>query len=186
MKRFLLLTIILFSANYISAQTFGLKTGLTLSNFSGVNNLNNPESKAGIIFGITSEYGEESIKFNPELIFNQKGSKNDIQLNSIDLNLKGKFYFNDEISFNFGPSVGYIINGKSNSPDDNGLEQWNIIEEWQSWNRIDYSVAFGFSYKLNDLLSFEYSYALGISSLLKDENLKNSSSNLSVNYIFQY
>jgi len=186
MKRFLLLTIILFSANYISAQTLGLKTGLTLSNFSGVNNLNNPESKVGILFGVTSEYGEESIKFNPELIFNQKGSKNDIQLNSIDLNLNGKFYFNDEISFNFGPSVGYIISGKNYSSDNSGQEQWNIIEDWESWNRINYSVAFGFSYKLNDLVSFEYKYALGISSLLKDENLKNSSSNLSVNYIFQY
>lgn len=186
MKKIFLLLVIISSYNYLPAQTFGLKTGVTLSNFSGVNNLNDPQSKSGILFGFTSEFGEESIKFNPELIFNQKGSKNDIQLNSIDLNLKGKFYFNDEISFNFGPSVGYIINGKSNSSNANGLEEWNLIEDWQSWNRIDFATAFGFSYKLNDLLSFEYSYSLGISSLLKDENLKNSSSNLSVNYIFQY
>ena len=114
-------------------------------------------------------------------MFNQKGSKEQIHLNTLNLALNTNFYFNDEISLNIGPSIGYLLSGQNKNS-----ENWMIIDDWTSWNRLEYSGNFGLSYKLNDLLTLEYMYVLGLSSYLSEGNLKNFSSNIRVSYIFNY
>ena len=181
MKKIIIISLLLFINFSMSSQNIGLKTGLSISNFNKINDFDNTSSRIGISFGVISEYGQSNIRFSPEIMFNQKGSKEQIHLSTLNLALNTNFYFNDEISLNIGPSIGYLLSGQNKNS-----ENWMIIDDWTSWNRLEYSGNFGLSYKLNDLLTLEYMYVLGLSSYKSASNLKNFSSNLRVSYIFNY
>jgi len=193
MKKYTLLALLLSTNIAASAQNFGLKTGLSVANLTTTEsdiNLDN-DARIGVFFGVVSEFGEDNIRFSTELIFNQKGNKNNIHFNCIDLALKGNFYFNDEICLNIGPSIGYLISGEFDGSNTEGAISWEKIPD-DTWsetnNRLDYSACFGISYKMNDLLNIGFSYNVGLSSIFKDDyaDLKTNSSNLSVSYLFNY
>ena len=100
--------------------------------------------------------------------------------------MKGNFYFNDEISLNIGPSLSYLVSGKVETS--NGNTQIKD-DDWDLYNRIDYSSCFGLSYKINDLLNVDFSYSIGFGSITNSDyliDLYSSSSILSVSYIFDY
>ena len=73
MKNIILLFLSLLTLN-LSAQTFGLKGGVALTNFSG-SDVNDAEFRTGFYLGTFLKVGEENIKWSPELIFHQKGSE---------------------------------------------------------------------------------------------------------------
>jgi len=185
MKKFILLSLVCLTSLTISAQNFGLISGVSVANLSSTesNSTIDDDPRIGVFLGVVSEFGDENIKLSTELIFNQKGNDSQINFNSIDLGLKGNFYFNDEICLNIGPSIGYLLSGLA----DSGVSGLEKIDNWDDFNnRLDFSACFGISYKINDLLTAGYSYKTGMSSILSDTDLKTNSSNISIAYIFEY
>ena len=188
MKKNILIFLILFISSNTFAQNFALKSGISLSNLTTydepLEGLEN-DTRTGFVFGFISEIGENNIKYSYGILFNQKGSEQ-LKFNAVDFQLKGNFYFNDEISLNIGPSLSYLVSGKIETL--NGNTQIKD-DDWDLYNRIDYSSCFGLSYKINDLLNVDFSYSIGFGSITNSDyliDLYSSSSILSVSYIFDY
>tara|TARA_Y100000766_G_scaffold151189_1_gene129919 strand:- start:570 stop:1118 length:549 start_codon:yes stop_codon:yes gene_type:complete len=182
MKKSIVFFLITFFCLNASSQNFALKSGLSISNLSSSEVNIESDPRIGIIFGFVSQTGEENIKYSYGLLFNQKGS-NQLKFNAIDLQAKANFFFNDEISLNIGPSISYLVSGEYENT--NGTFQ--KIDDWEGYNnRIDYNACFGLSYKINDLLNVDFSYYMGITSILSESDLKTSSSIISVSYLFDY
>ena len=70
MKNIILLSLSLLTLN-LSAQTFGLKGGMALTNFSGDLTF---DARTGIYLGAFLKMGENNIKWSPEIIFHQNKS----------------------------------------------------------------------------------------------------------------
>ena len=191
MKKTLILIIISLSYTSVFSQNFSLKGGISLSNikYSGddPNVIVDAAVRTGVMFGAVTQFGEDNIKYSTELLFNQKGNKEDIHLNYLDLAFKGNFFFNDEISLNVGPSLSYFLLGEYN--DGQSWKKFND-EMLDDVNSLTYNACFGLSYKINDLLILDYSYVLMLNSILKDTDdvpdLRSSSSIISVSYMFDY
>ena len=64
----------------LSAQSFGLKTGAAMTNFSG-EDAGDVDFQTGFYFGSFMKLGEANIRYSPEVIFHQKGA---VILSSID------------------------------------------------------------------------------------------------------
>lgn len=193
MKKFVFILIFYFINTSIYSQSFSLKSGLSLSNISASQADFDEDLRLGMIFGAVTQFGDDNIKYSAELLFNQRGNKNDLHFNYLDFGFKGNFFFNDEISINVGPSLSYLFSGEFNE-NLTGNQSWAKFDNdyLDDLNRLNYNACLGLLYKINDLLSIEYSYNIMINSIYKElensssSDLKSSSSIISVSYCFNY
>ncbi|MDG2139200.1 MAG: outer membrane beta-barrel protein [Flavobacteriales bacterium] len=194
MKKISILILVFLINTNIYSQNFSLKSGLSISNVSTEATIPDSDPRMGVMFGAVTQYGEDNIRYSGELLFNQRGDKENIHFNYLDLAIKGSFFFNDEISLNIGPSFSYLLDGEYNESitSEESWVKFNDDDYENSINRLNYNACFGLSYKINDLLSIEYSYNIMLASITKEiddgpsDELTSSSSIISISYCFNY
>ncbi len=185
MKKYILVIIFLTVALNTSAQSFGLKGGMAITNFIGddVDDLN-PTSRVGFFLGSFMTLGDGDIAWMPELIFHQKGVKYgfetmqaSITFNYVDFGFNGLFYINDELALAIGPYMGYLASGT----DINGS-----ITDWDDYNRIEFGSNLGATYNINDLLNIDLRYGFAFTDFYDSTSSRNSSIQIGVGYVFAY
>tara|TARA_B100000767_G_scaffold255737_1_gene262175 strand:- start:612 stop:1163 length:552 start_codon:yes stop_codon:yes gene_type:complete len=183
MKKHIIIIVSFLFVSNISAQSFGLKGGFAITNFVGSDSdLLNAESRSGIFLGAFVKVGEGNIEYMPEIIFNQKGAKEDggdgtIVMNYLDLGVSGLFHINDELALVLGPYMGYLASG---------TEDGKSITDWDQTNRIEFGSNLGAIYNINDLLHLDLKYGIGFTDIFDEISMRNSSFQLGVGYIFGY
>ena len=183
MKKYIIIIITFFLVSNISAQSFGLKGGAAIANFVGADADDiKSVSKTGFFLGAFMKLGEGNIEWMPEILFHQKGAKEDggdgsFLVNYIDLGVNGLFHINDEFALSIGPYLGYLASG---TLDDES------INEWDEFNRIEFGSNFGAIYNINDLLHLDLKYGLAFTDMFPYASVRNSSIQIGVGYVFGY
>ncbi|MBC8300472.1 MAG: outer membrane beta-barrel protein [Pelagibacterales bacterium] len=184
MKKYIIIIIVFlaFSLNTY-AQSFGLKGGVAVTNFIGsdANDLD-AESRTGFFLGAFTKLGEGNIEWMPEVLFHQKGAKEDggngsLVGNYIDIGANGLFHINDELALAIGPYLGYAVSGTLDG---------ESITDWDGTNRVEFGSNLGAIYNINDLLHLDVRYGMAFTDMLDDVSIRNSSFQIGVGYVFGY
>ena len=170
----------------LSAQSFGLKTGAAMTNFSG-DDAGDVDFRTGFYFGSFMKLGEANIRYSPEIIFHQKGAvmlssddsiaDNEIKMSYVDIAFNGNFHINDELALVVGPYFAYAVSG-STSDDD--------TMDWDKYNKTEFGANIGASYEINDLFHVDLRYGLAFTDIMEAKTIKNRSIQIGIGYVFAY
>jgi len=198
MKKTIFITLAIFLSMGLSAQSFGLKGGMSHAKVLGGDTGDGIDAITGVVFGMFTQSGDDAIRYTTELNFIRKGfgsSNNSYYydysltqewlMNYIDLAFMGNFHITDEFAINAGPYLGYALSGKM-KVSSNGQSQSQSIDDWDGYNRIEVGGAVGVSYWINDMLFVDGRYAYGFTSILEDIDSYNGVIQVSVGYLFSY
>lgn len=182
MKKYIIVFFSFLLVSNISAQSFGLKGGMALTNFIGSDSeIMNSESRVGLYLGAFIKLGEGNIKWIHEILFHQKGAKQEgsgeIVMNYLDIGFNGLFHINDELALSIGPYLGYLASGTIDG---------ESVSDWSQNNRIEFGSNLGAIYNINDLLHLDLRYGFGFTDVMEDVSLRNSSIQVGIGYIFGY
>jgi hypothetical protein len=180
MKKYILILFALVFSSNISAQSFGLKGGVAITNFIGADTEPDVESRTGFFLGAFMKLGEGNIKWMPEVLFHQKGAEelNESKVkNYLDIGVNGLFHINDELALAIGPYLGYAVSGTT----ENGS-----ISDWDDINRLEFGTNFGVIYNINDLLHLDLRYGIAFTDVYEEVSIRNSSIQIGIGYVFGY
>ena len=183
MKKHLLVIIFLAIALDISAQSFGLKGGLAITNLIGADADDlDQKSRTGFFVGSFMKLGEGNIVWMPEVFFHQKGTQSvegnvKAIFNYIDLGFSGLFHINDELALAIGPYMGYLVSGTTEN---------ESITDWDDLNRIEFGTNLGATYNINDLLNVDFRYGFAFTDVFDATSARNSSIQIGIGYVFAY
>lgn len=175
MKKYLLLAL-LFTAGLtnMNAQSFGIKGGLNFSNLQG-DDADGFKGLTSFHVGAVAELKIfQNLALQPELLFSTQGAEiNDEQykLNYLTLPVMAKFYLNDALSVQAGPTFGVLVS-----------ETDNVVAN--DSNTFDFGLAGGLEYKIVGGLFAQARYGVGFSEMSKDSDVKNSVFQVSLGYLF--
>ncbi|WP_291119219.1 porin family protein [Flavobacterium sp. UBA6135] len=163
----------------------GLKAGGNLSGFTTNDFLNTD------VFGL--QVGAIGvINFNRnfaaqvEVVFNQKGgifeipfsdSNPEVKLNYLSIPLMGKTYLSNNVTFELGPEIGFLLSKSTNT-----IGNFEDLDKIKS---LDLGASAGFSFQFYSGLVIQTRYTYGLSKLVDGSDYKNSTINLSVGYFFK-
>ena len=169
MKRRLLILLCLPMIGF--GQNINFMSGVTISNFTvqDTNSLSTDNSRVGLMCGFSGDiYRSNKKKISSELFYCQKGSKDFFHMNDLNLTIKAHYFFNDKISFNVGPSLSYIISGRTFGKEGS----WRKIEkdDKRYLNLLSYNGSLGLSYNINEVLIIEYGLNISLVNNIKDRN----------------
>ena len=183
----------------LSAQSFGLKTGAAMTNFSG-DDAEGVDFRTGFYFGSFMKLGEANIRYSPEVIFHQKGGlvdqtidaitvSNEIKTNYVDIAFNGNVHINDELALVVGPYFAYAFSG-SISPnlfltDVSGIPSDEQMD-WDKYNKTEFGANIGATYEVNDLFHVDLRYGLAFTDIMEAKTIKNRSIQIGIGYIFSY
>ena len=177
MKKAILLLFATIITLTVSAQTFGLKGGMALTNFSGTTL--EFDTRTGLYLGAFLKMGEENIQWSPEIIFHQKGAttKSDtLSLNYTEMGVNAHFHINDELALTAGPYIGYAATTINKSVDD-----------LKEYNKVEFGANLGASYAINDLFNIDLRYGIGLTDIKDDgSSMQNTSLQVGIGYVFAY
>lgn len=194
----------------INAQKFGAKAGLNIANIKETGEYaESYDNLLGLNIGAVAEFEiTEKFAFQPELLFSMQGAKTSYKedfyygeykgkLNYLNIPLIAKYYFAKGFNVQAGPQIGILLSAKSDYTETEidfiTLEQSTTsgTEDIKKYyNSIDFALAFGAGYKMDNGLFFDARYNLGLTDLAKDRDandngsLKNSVISFSVGYFF--
>jgi hypothetical protein len=183
MKKYILILVSFVFASNISAQSFGLKGGVAITNYIGADaDLLYAKSRTGVFLGAFIKFGEGNIEWMPEVLFHQKGAAQDggdgeLIMNYLDIGVNGLFHINDELALAIGPYMGYAVSG---------THEYGSITDWEYINRIEFGTNFGAIYNINDLLHLDLRYGIAFTDVSKEESVRNSSIQIGIGYVFGY
>lgn len=163
MKKIILSAIAILAFGFVNAQQtrFGIKGGVSLTNFSGDVDTN---TKVGFLVGGFAEIKViERLSIQPELLFSAQGAKyeyigmNDtnLNLNYINVPVLAKFYVTKEFTVEGGPQIGFLVSAK-----DDGEDVKNFYKS------ADFGFNFGAGYNFTDNLSVGLRYTVGLSGVV--------------------
>ena len=183
MKKYIIIIVSFVFASNISAQSFGLKGGVAITNFIGSDaDQLDAESRTGVFLGAFMKLGEGNIEWMPEVLFHQKGAAEDggdgeLIMNYLDIGVNGLFHINDELALAIGPYMGYAVSGTT----ENGS-----ITDWDDINRIEFGSNLGAIYNINDLLHLDLRYGIAFTDVIEEVSIRNSSIQIGIGYVFGY
>lgn len=187
---------LLFMTAAMAQPKIGIRAGVNISkqDFKQGSLTVEPKSKFGFDLAVVSDIPlGEVVSFGPELHWMQKGYKiEDIggpieeltaTFNYLELPLLIKFNFGETAKFFVmgGPSVGYLLDGRTEDNDGNKEDL-----ELDDVNRIELGAHLGAGIGVGPLV-FDIRYILGISNLAKDipdTEIHNTSFGGGVSYMF--
>ena len=205
MKRIILLTAITVLAVTAKAQittTLGIKAGV---NLSGMTSKQYSESfrKPGFLAGILSEISiSEKFSIQSELLYATYGAEAYItsygggpydtyySLDYLLLPIAMKFYLNQRLSIEFGPSFNLLVRDKAYRPglpdlydtEGNFLRSQSDIDPGA--RRFEFSGVVGVTYNLCNSWAASLRYTQGLSSVLSYRDERNNAFQLGLEYIF--
>lgn len=182
---FLFLTLNSFAQKDFKDFYVGLKAGANMSGFTENDFLSTD------VFGL--QVGAIGVKnFNRnfaaqvEILFNQKGgvfetpfldSNPEVKLNYLNIPLMGKTYLSNNVTFELGPEIGFLLSKSSTSV--GGFEGLDLVKSF------DLGASAGFSFQFYSGLVIQTRYTYGLSKVVEGSDYKNSTINLSVGYFFK-
>lgn len=163
MKKNILTAIAILAFGFVNAQQtrFGIKGGVSLTNFSGDAEAN---SKVGFLVGGFAEIKViERLSIQPELLFSAQGARyeyigmdnTNLNLSYINIPVLAKFYVTKEFAVEGGPQIGFLISAK-----DDGEDVKNFYKS------ADFGFNFGAGYNFTDNLSVGLRYTVGLSGVV--------------------
>jgi len=186
MKKILLTAVLFLAASAaIHAQLvkFGVKAGVNFANQTGDTNFeSNDFSKEGITSyhaGLVAEIKLlDRFAIQPELLYSTQGAtyKNAVsefknELGYISIPVMAKFYLTDSFSLEVGPQASFLLSQK----DDVNFEEPETFE---------FGVNAGLGFKLTENFFIQGRYGLGLTEASKNADVKNSTVQLSVGFMF--
>ncbi|MBD0831647.1 porin family protein [Aestuariibaculum sediminum] len=195
-KRLTLIIFVIVTAKLIAQNNirYGAKAGINLSGFhTGKSAFT--DNVSFNIGGLAELELSESFSLQAELLYNKKGGlisiRNtneptisiDAKLDYIDIPIQAKFEFIKNLSFHFGPQIGFLIDSKGEIeyPQNNKGEE----VEFTNTNTIDFALNGGLSLKFNESLFLQARYSYGLIEIFKNDRYKNSVVSLSLGYFFK-
>jgi len=213
-KTFVTIIIVVFTIAITNAQTFGVKLGPNLSKYS-YNYDSSLDKYQQMFFGFhIGGFAEfevsEKLIFQPELVYYLQGNKHKIDNNLefiskqsyLNLPIMAKYYVTEEFNIQAGPQISFLLTSKDNFKGSNLLlpdgsindtvfnNTNNSVNTKEDYKNIDFGLNFGVEYKMNNRISFDLRYNLGLTDLVKnrannnDNTMKNSVFSFSVDYTF--
>ena len=193
-KLFIPFIIVILTTSISFAQTFGVKTGISLASVygTGTNDLDyltiiNP----GFIIGGVTQLGEGKFRSTTELLYIQKGFKQMDEdfdyyraiFNYAHLNSTGNLFVSDRFSLNAGIYLEYIVSLKTVS-DVDGYRDRETLEFADDDRRINFGAVYGATYYITENMNLDLRYGLGLMRLEEDFNVWNNSIEVSFGYAF--
>ena len=205
MKKVFLLSILIVGMTEMSAQdfNFGLRGGLNFANFGG-DDVSGIDSRTSFQFGAIAEFPlSEKFSFQPELLYSGQGAESEesffsggtnvtekatLKFDYLSLPIFAKYYIVDNLSFEAGPQVAFLLNaeGDVESTDGNNTVS-DSVDVSDEIKDLDFGLNFGFGYKLDNGLNFSARYYQGLSNLDDtgdDVDVFNEVIQLSVGFFF--
>jgi opacity protein-like surface antigen len=185
MKKIFLATV-LFLATSASIQAqlvkFGVKAGVNFANQTG-DAFDAPEiDKEGITSyhaGVVAEIKLlDRFAIQPELLYSTQGAtyknageefKN--ELGYLSIPVMAKFYLTDSFSLEVGPQASFLLSEKDNV-------------NFEDAETFEFGVNAGLGYKLTENFFVQGRYGLGLTDASKNADVKNSTVQLSVGFLF--
>ncbi|WP_421919464.1 porin family protein [Marinifilum sp.] len=178
-EKTLLLVAVLFVGTSLFAQDvkFGLKGGLNFANFKG----DDPDGdvKTDIYLGgfLRVEL-TETIDFQPELVYSRQGMK--VKEDGVDgkwktnylnlpLLLRASMFQSESFHGIFGPQIGFHLSSEVEGSEGDLTQSVDVDDMMRG---IDFSLAFGFEYDINEQFSIGLRYNLGLSEIIDYEDLE--------------
>ena len=180
------------------AQTFGVKAGMNASTITDDSDLNE-KTKIGYYAGVFMNAPiAESFSIQPEVLYNNLGSKFSDNDNSATLNLDYisvpvMFQYNATPAFYLeaGPEFGFLVNSKVKS--DNAIIEaaGNEIFKKENLNGFNFGVGLGAGYYFTPNVGLTARYVAGFTDFTKDNsgvsaNSKNKNNTFQVGLAFKF
>ncbi len=185
-KLFFAALVAVFAMSSMNAQTFGVKAGLNMANFTG-SDVSGTASKIGANVGVFARFEiSDEFTFQPELSFSMQGaqdknnSKLKINANYLNLPLMAKYEVAEGFRLVAGPQVGFLMSAKATDGD-------NSTDVKDGYKSIDFGLGLGAEYELESGLFFDFRYNLGLTSLddsSANADVKNAVLQLGLGYSF--
>lgn len=195
-KSILLVAIALFGFTAVSAQEyvmFGAKGGVNFSSFSGdgLSAFTDDKGRTSFHLGLVAEIPmSERFSIQPEVLYSGQGydlvsrdNANDVeyQLDYINIPVIAKVYVFEGLALEAGPQVGFLVNSEIDSDrslfDDN---DGSISLDEDQFNKTDFSLALGASYKLRGGLFVNGRYNIGLREIYDDSIISRADAKHSV------
>ncbi len=207
-KSILLVAIVLFGYTAVNAQEyvmFGAKGGVNFSTFSGdgSNAFNDPKGRTSFHLGLVAEIPmSDKFSIQPEVLYSGQGydisernNGNDIeyQLDYINVPVIAKFYVFEGFALEAGPQVGFLVNSEIDSDPSSVNDNNSISLNEDQFNKVDFGVALGASYKFRGGFFASGRYNIGLRDIYDDSfannifsgaEAKHSVINLGVGFMF--
>ncbi len=184
MKKLFLTIVTVLTISSINAQKFGVKAGLNIASL----NITDPsrdtydlKPKFGFSIGVFAEFDfSDKLSFQPELLFSTQGAKVESSSNNysfkgikkynyINIPLMAKYSINRSFNIQAGPQVGFLLSAdQEDTFTFNGTSNTLKSDIKDFLNTLDFDVSVGFGYKMNNGLSFDGRYNLGLTKLIKE------------------
>ncbi|THF51384.1 PorT family protein [Flavobacterium supellecticarium] len=166
---------------YAQMIQFGVKAGVNFANFTG-GNVEGYDFKTITSYhaGIVSEIKLlENLSIQPELLYSTQGAKLEglgdqikNELGYISIPVLAKFYLtSNKLSLELGPQASFLVSER------------NKVSSNDS-KTFDFALAGGLSYKITNSIFIQGRYALGLTEVSKDADVKNSTIQFSLGYMF--
>jgi hypothetical protein len=187
MKKNLLLTaLVILSITSLSAQSFkfGAKAGVNFSTFVG-DDADGFDSRTSFHLGAVGNFNiSDEFSIQPELLYSAQGAEVSedgenvtLKLDYITLPILADFTIAPGLSLQGGPQLGFLASEE--------VEANGVSVELDEFEGFDLAAALGAQYKLSETdLFFQIRYTVGITDVLQDVNVNNSTISLSVGYFF--
>lgn len=204
MKKVLLLAACVVMATGAFAQfSWGIKGGLNVSSLTDVPT---NQMKTGIYVGAFAEYKfNDFIAIQPEVVYSRQGVaygivkegdsklRNRVRANYINIPVLARLYLLDNLTLDLGPQIGFVLTAKDFSKGVDTSDGRDVVNaksrlDKNSYNVVDFSIAMGATYNLNENLFVSARYGLGITNFF-DKDLtgikgKNSVIQLGMGFVF--
>lgn len=173
-------TSLLMQTELKAQQKVGIKGGLNLSNLTG--DTNDKNLLAGFHVGGWLEAPvTEALSIQPELLFSQKGLKQDynwdelnvetrLRLNYLEIPVNLVYHLSKDFSFEGGPYIGYLLSAKMEATSENNSGSIEYLKELDrnDFNQFDFGLGFGLRYYFNPLY-LGFNYKAGFANITNNE-----------------
>ena len=182
MKKIILAALLFIAASTTSeAQLvkFGVKAGVNFANQTGDAPGIDREGITSYHAGLVAEIKLlDRFAIQPELLYSTQGAtyKNAVtefknELGYLSIPVMAKFYLTDSFSLEVGPQASFLLSEKDNV-------------DFEDAETFEFGVNAGLGFKLTENFFIQGRYGLGLTEAAKDADVKNSTVQLSVGFLF--
>ena len=197
-KLFTILTVVALTTTTSFAQTqFGAAVGLNMSNISG-DDVEDTDMRLGLRLGFSfSRELSDAVTLNSGVVYSVKGWSYDaisinlstlvaeevdanFSLNYIELPVNFAFSVADQFSLMAGFYSAFLV-GVSNTVDGKDMDA-----DMDGWASIDVGIGVGTEFSVNDAISINAGYQMGLSALDEDGEWDSKNSNILVGMTYSF
>ena len=183
MKKILTILFAIVISNTMSAQEIGIKLGTNLTNIYDDGSIES-DTKIGINGGVTAQFPlTDVVSFKTGLLYSERGAQDgdsDLEMSLyfsyLDIPFDIMYYVTDKISLNVGPNFGVLLIAKNKiSGSFLGQTVDENIDIKEDMKALDLGINIGTSLYLNESLSINAGYQLGVTNFVDGDAKTNHS-----------